>query len=82
MAAIRKNTKTVVNVDGKCRLNLAISESVRERMEALKDSTDADSLTEVIRRALAAYEYIKEQQRQGNRIMLERNGEIKEVHLL
>ena len=39
-------------------------------MEALRERTDADSITEVIRRALAVYETLLEQQDQGNEIIV------------
>ena len=38
------------------RLNLEVSPMVRGRLERLKDDTEAESLTEVVRRALAVYE--------------------------
>ncbi len=38
------------------RLNLEISPQVRDRLERLRDDTEAESLTEVIRRALTVYE--------------------------
>lgn len=38
------------------RLNLEVNPAVRDRLERLKDNTEAESLTEVIRRALAVYE--------------------------
>jgi len=38
------------------RINLEVNPSVRDRLERLKNSTEAESLTEVIRRALATYE--------------------------
>lgn len=42
------------------RLNLEISPQVRDRIERLRASTEAESLTEVIRRALAIYERLIE----------------------
>ena len=49
----------------KTRLNLELSKSVRERLDHLKDLSDADSLTEVIRRAAAVYEVLLEQREEG-----------------
>ena len=40
------------------RLNLEMSTKVRRRIERLRDEMDADSLSEVIRRALAVYELL------------------------
>ena len=42
----------------KVRLNLDIPEAVRERLDRLRELSEADTLTEVIRRALAAYEVL------------------------
>ncbi len=58
----------------KTRLNLEVSKSVRERMERLKDETEADSLTEVIRRALAVYELLWEQRKDGWETLVRRDG--------
>lgn len=38
------------------RLNLEVRESVRDRIERLKTRTEAESITEVIRRSLSFYE--------------------------
>lgn len=54
----------------KVRLNLEMSESVRKRLEALRDKTDADSLAEVIRRALAAYELVVTGREEGAELIL------------
>jgi hypothetical protein len=40
------------------RLNLEMSEKVRQRLEALREKTDADSLAEVVRRALTVYDLL------------------------
>jgi len=44
--------------DESVRLNLEVNPAVRERLERLKGATEAESLTEVIRRALAVYEVL------------------------
>lgn len=38
------------------RINLEVAPAVRDRLERLRGDTGAESLTEVIRRALAVYE--------------------------
>ena len=38
------------------RLTLSVSVQVRNRLESLVEATDAESMTEVIRRSLAVYE--------------------------
>lgn len=40
------------------RLNLELSVATREMLERLRDQTQADSMAEVIRRALMIYEYL------------------------
>lgn len=52
------------------RLNLEIAEQVREKLERLRDSTNADSLTEVIRRALAVYDILHSTAAEGGTIIL------------
>ncbi|MCX6714194.1 MAG: ribbon-helix-helix protein, CopG family [Candidatus Uhrbacteria bacterium] len=42
------------------RLNLDLTEQTRERLDRLRIQTEADSLTEVIRRALTVYEALLE----------------------
>lgn len=42
----------------KSRLNLEMSQSVRRRLESLRVRTEADSLAEVVRRALAVYDEV------------------------
>ena len=65
----------------KVRLNLALSETVRRKMEDLKLRTDADSLTEVVRRALAVYDIIVAEAQSGNRILIDRAGEVVELRI-
>lgn len=49
-------------------------QSVRDRLERLKSETEADSLTEVIRRALSVYELLWDQRQQGWETVVRRNG--------
>ncbi|KYF80443.1 hypothetical protein BE20_24815 [Sorangium cellulosum] len=42
--------------EAKVRLNLELPERVRERLERVRELSEADSLTEVIRRALSVYD--------------------------
>ena len=58
------------------RLNLELSEAVRDRLEELRDEIGADSITEVVRRALSLYDYVWTQNQEGNEIVL--RGEDKE----
>jgi hypothetical protein len=49
----------------KTRLNLEMSDQVRKRLEELRDKTDADSLAEVVRKALAVYEFLWTERQNG-----------------
>jgi hypothetical protein len=53
----------------KHRLNLIIPERAVERLDWLKDRTDAASHTEVIRQALFVYEQIVERVSDGSKLM-------------
>lgn len=44
--------------EGKSRLNLEVSARTRMRLEQLRMLTEADTLVEVVRRALQAYEIL------------------------
>lgn len=58
------------------RLNLELNEAVRVRLEELRDEVGADSLTEVIRRALALYDYLWIKRQQGDEIVVKgKDGE-------
>jgi hypothetical protein len=63
MARIAKDVET-------SRLTLELANSVRKRLENLRNRTEADSLAEVIRRALAVYEVLWDEKQKGNRLMI------------
>lgn len=44
------------SAEARSRLSLELPERVRERLERVRVATEADSLTEVIRRALIVYD--------------------------
>ena len=54
----------------KTRLNLEMSEAVREQLEGLRDKTNADSLAEVVRRSLAVYDFLWKQREKGAEIVV------------
>lgn len=54
----------------KSRLNLELTEAVRGRLEDLRKRTEADSLAEVIRRALAVYEYLWAEREKGRQVVV------------
>jgi hypothetical protein len=64
------------------RLNLEIAETVRQRLESLQARSEADSMVEVIRRALAVYEVLWEAKDEGASVIVRtKGGEEKEVIL-
>jgi hypothetical protein len=59
------------NPDAKARLNLELPERVRARLEHLRTISEADSITEVVRRALAVYDVVLTAVRErGDKIVL------------
>ena len=64
------------------RLTLEMAQSVRDRLEHLRDRTEADSLAEVVRRALAVYDVLWDEKAKGNRVMLEGKGRPRELVLV
>jgi hypothetical protein len=64
------------------RLNLEVPESVRTRLEELRVLTEAQSMTEVIRRALAVYEFLVQEKSAGHRLIVDRGTERVEVALM
>ena len=64
------------------RLNLAVSEAVKERVEAIRDETHAESVTEVIRRALAVYDLLITRSNDGATVVIREGKEEKELLLV
>lgn len=65
-----------VEPGSRIRLNLAVSSDVKARLEALQECTSADSMTEVIRRALAVYERLVELDAEGYKLrVIDANGD-------
>lgn len=54
----------------KVRLSLQLTVRARERLERLQELTDADSLSEVIRKALIAYDLLLDEQQKGSCIIV------------
>ncbi|MBI3823442.1 MAG: hypothetical protein HY289_12300 [Planctomycetes bacterium] len=48
----------------------------------LRDQTQANSLTEVVQRALAVYEFLHAEKQKGNQLIVKGEGGEKEVVLL
>lgn len=51
------------------RLSLDVTPTVRQQLEDLEIRTEAGSLTEVIRRALALYDLVVEHQEDGGKLV-------------
>lgn len=62
--------------DESVRINLEVAPAVRDRIERLREASEAESLTEVIRRALAVYEKLIElSEKRGEIIIRTSKGE-------
>ena len=63
-----KEVKLMSRVAGsseKTRLTIEISANVRERLEALRNSTNSDSITAVIRKSLSVYDQLHKEMEDG-----------------
>lgn len=72
------------STEPKVRLNLELPERVRERLERVREMSEADSLTEVIRRALTVYDtLLTTTVEDGGKILIQTpDGETKELFLV
>lgn len=65
------------------RLNLELTKQTRDRLEELRERSEADSLTEVIRRALAVYDAVLEHYGTGGKVLLrDKDGVDRQVLVL
>lgn len=65
------------------RLTLDLPTPVRAKLDALRDHTKADSLLEVVRRALAVYDFLWAQTADGGTLVVKgKDGTEREVVLL
>ena len=64
------------------RLNLEMPEETRRKLENLRKETNADSLAEVIRKALAVYDFLWHERAGGSRLMMRSEDGEKELVLL
>lgn len=56
--------------------------NVRDRMEELRDETGAHSLTEVISRSLAVYDFLWTQKKAGAKLLVQDSEGMRELVLL
>ncbi len=64
------------------RLNLEVSTTVRQRLEDLRDETEAESMTQVIGRALAVYDFLWHEKKRGALVVVKTGEREKELVLL
>ena len=70
------------DTNDRIRLHMAVTARVKERLDALLQRTEAESITEVVRRALAVYENLVETTEAGGKVILEdKKGNQREVQL-
>lgn len=58
------------NEKAKVRLNLEVPQRVRDRMNSLREMSDAESLTEVIKRSLAVYDVLLHHFKENGKVIL------------
>ena len=64
------------------RLNLELSQAAKARIQRLRETTDAHSLSEVVRRALATYDSLWEEKMRGGVVVVRlQDGKEKELLL-
>ena len=59
-----------------------MTEEVRQNLEALRERTNADTYAEVIRRALAVYEFLWERKSGGGKVIVKDEDEDGERELV
>jgi hypothetical protein len=64
------------------RLNLALAELVRARIEDLQHETGAQTLTEVVSRSLAVYDFLWTQKKAGAKMLIQDSKGTRELILL
>lgn len=75
--------ENILSPNDRVRLNLEIARPVHDQMQALQTRSQATSLTEVIRRALALYDLVTEHITNGGEIILKtRKGEQEKLRIL
>jgi len=74
-------SRTRKRIEGK-RINLKLATDVRNRMEVLRDETGALSLTELVGKSLAVYDYLWTQKKGGAKLIIEDSDGKRELVLL
>ena len=64
-------------------MHLDLTEDVRSRLASLRDDTSADSLSEVIRRSIALYDFVISEKKNGATVIIKTaDGEQKQLEFL
>ena len=70
-------------VDERVRITLAVSPTIKDRLDDLQDRTEAESMTETFRRALAIYEAMVDAKERGAKVIVkEKNGRTRDLLIL
>ncbi len=64
------------------RLNLEMTKATRDRLEHLRDATNADSMAEVIRRALEMYDFVRTEESAGAEVFIRKGNKETQVKIL
>ncbi|MEM7457140.1 MAG: ribbon-helix-helix protein, CopG family [Planctomycetota bacterium] len=64
------------------RLNLTLTPEAKKRLEKIQRETEADTLTEVIRKAIRLYEIAIERSQNGSRLVLKSDDSEQELLVL
>ncbi len=64
------------------RLNLALAELVRTRIEELQHETGAQTLTEVVSKSLAVYDFLWTRKKAGAKVLIQDSEGTRELVLL
>lgn len=68
--------------EARVRLNLDLPVSVRERMDRVREMSEADTISEVIRRSLAVYEALLDMAHDGAKVVTRGRDGTEEVVLM
>lgn len=66
----KARTKAPATKGERVRLNLAVTPQVKKRLEDLRSLSESETVTEVIRRALAVYEELILVKHEGGRVII------------
>ena len=56
-----------------------MSAETKQQLEDLRDMTNADSMSEVVRRALAIYDFLWDEQRKGSKTIIRAKNGVEQI---